>query len=92
MARRQMKPPFGWQLFIRRFPAARLLWSVETNPDVGSDVNGELRAYSLHGRVVLIHDYANDNGWTAYVDPFTTLDGDQTLAAIATHAQQTVRE
>ena len=69
---------YGWQRFVGCFPHARLLWDIETG-------NGTLRAYSLNGKVVLIHDYANDYGWTAYVDPFTTLDIDETLRAIGTH-------
>jgi hypothetical protein len=75
----------GWQLFLRRFPHARLLWSVENNARAGVDVGGALRAYSLNGRIVIIHDYVHDNGWTAYVDPFTTLGIDETFDAIAKH-------
>jgi hypothetical protein len=68
----------GWQHFISRFPDTRLLWDAPA-------ANGHLRAYALHGQIVIIHDYAGDNGWTAYIDPFTTLDVSQTLEAIAVH-------
>lgn len=70
----------GWQKFIRRFPNARHLWAVE-----GNGVNGALNAYGIGGKVVIIHDYSGDNGWTAYMDPFTTLDIDETFDAIAVH-------
>lgn len=69
----------GWQHFIRRFPHSRLLWNTPNG------IQGYLRAYSLYGRIVIIHEYANYNGWTAYVDPFTTLDTQQTFNAIARH-------
>ena len=73
---------YGWQQFVERFPTARLLWHVMLDEGIG----GALRAYSLAGKVVIIHNYSNDNGWTAYVDMFTTLDVDGTFDAIASHA------
>ena len=71
---------FGWQRFIRRFPHARMLWEA-------SNSSGQLTAYGLDGKVVIIHDYAGDNGWTAYVDPFVTLGVEETLNAIAQHCE-----
>jgi hypothetical protein len=76
MAKTPTTQPAGWQLLIQRFPAARLLWVTEVLQV------GELRAYSLGRAVVLVHDYADGHGWTAYVDPFTTLDTAATFAAI----------
>ena len=77
----------GWQKFIKRFPTAHLLWSVENNARCGIDISGSLRAYALAGKVVIIHDYSNGNGWTVYVDPFTTLDIDETFTGIAKHCR-----
>ena len=71
---------FGWQHFIRRFPHVRLLWEAQ-------NATGDLRAYALVGKVVIIHDYADGNGWTAYVDPFITLDIEETFSAIAQHCE-----
>jgi hypothetical protein len=74
---------YGWRTFVGCFPHARLLWNVEAG-------NGTLRAYGLNGKVVLIHDYANGDGWTAYVDPFTALGLDETLRAIGAHCSAEV--
>ena len=79
------KQVYGWQLFIGQFPTARLLWHTEV-------ISSALHAYSLAGKVVIIHDHFDDNGWTAYVDPFTSLDVEQTFDAIARHAALPRRE
>lgn len=82
---RDKKRPSGSILLRERFPYARPLWSVENNARAGIDIGGRLSAYSINGRVVIVHDYQGDHGWTAYIDPFTTLKVDETFDAIAMH-------
>lgn len=51
-----MNPLDGITKFRARFPQARTLWELD-NPLVG-----HLRAFSLAGRVVIIHEYPHGNG------------------------------
>ena len=71
----------GWQQLIARFPQARLLW------DISDKSVGELRAYTVNGYVVIVHEYVNDYGWTAYImpDSFSMLSLEDTFTAIANH-------
>lgn len=71
----------GWQTLIEAFPHARCLWG----PVRGGA--GELRAYDVHGRVVIIHDYDDHDGWQAYGYVTERGEIDQTLSAIDAYSR-----
>jgi hypothetical protein len=61
------------------FPAAVQIWHVRIRAGSGS-----LTAYNIRGAVVIIHQYEDDCGWTAYIDPHHRTVH-QTIAAIRRH-------
>lgn len=75
-----MKP--GWKLLIERFPHARLLWDAPGPVMARVGAPSELRAYSVNGCVVIVHDYGIGVGWNIYTPTTDSGEIQETLDAV----------
>jgi hypothetical protein len=66
----------GTDSLLERFPDARPIWACP------GPARSEFYAYTIHGVVVVIHEYPDGNGWEAYVPATNGATVQTTLDAI----------
>lgn len=66
----------GWKLIVEKYPEAYILWEVAGPND------STLKGIRMPGRVVVLHEYANGDGWEVYAPLTESNRIDQTLEAL----------